>query len=298
MAKIKSGFMGERAIVLPTPIIDEFKNTDLGSMLHITDIGFYPKASFHFRKRNKEEASQYILMYCVEGEGWFEIENQVQKIAANQVFVLPKGKAHCYGSKSKNPWTIYWIHFDGEKAAFFSEGLDKPLLVSPEKDSRIEDRFKLFEEVFSTLKNGYSKNNLEFSITALFYFFGSLKYLSTYRACNNSSQQLQQRDVADEAIHFMRENVRKRLTLKEIADYVGISQSYFSTLFQSKTGYSPLNYFIHLKIQEACHHLDFTDMKINQISLLVGFEDPFYFSRLFTKTMGNSPCEYREKKKG
>ncbi|MEI7501999.1 MAG: AraC family transcriptional regulator [Paludibacter sp.] len=298
MAKIKSGFMGERAIVLPAPIIDEFKNSELGSLLHITDIGFYPKASFHFRKRTKEEAIQYILMYCVEGEGWFEIDNQVQKVTANQVFVLPKSKVHSYGSNSKHPWTIYWIHFDGEKAAFFSEGLEKPLLVSPEKDSRLEDRFKLFEEIYSTLKNGYSKSNLEFSITALFYFFGTLKYLSTYRTCNNSNQQSQKRDIADEAIHFMRENVRKRLTLKLIADFVGFSPSHFSVIFQNKTGYSPLNYFIHLKIQEACHHLDFSDMKINQISLLVGFADPLYFSRLFTKTMGVSPSEYREKKKG
>lgn len=298
MAKIKSGFTGERAIVLPGPVVDEYKNTDLGSLLHITDIGFYPKANFHFRKRTKEEASQYILMYCVEGEGWFEIDNQIQKVSANQVFILPKGKTHCYGSENKKPWTIYWIHFDGEKAGFFAEGFDKPLLVLPEKDSRIEDRFKLFEEIFSTLKNGYSKSNLDFSNISLFYFLGSLKYLSAYRACNNVNQGLQQRDVAEEAIHYMRENVRKRITLKEIADYVGFSSSHFSLLFQRKTGYSPLNYLIHLKIQEACHQLDFTDMKINQISMLVGFDDPFYFSRIFTKTMGNSPSDYRKKKKG
>jgi AraC family transcriptional regulator, arabinose operon regulatory protein len=298
MAKIKSGFIGERAIVLPDPIVDEYKNSDLGLLLHITDIGFYPKASFHFRKRTKEEASQYILMYCVEGEGWFEINNQIQKVVANQVFILPKAKAHSYGSNNKKSWTIYWIHFDGAKAAFFAEGFDKPLLVLPEKDSRIEDRFKLFEEIFSTLKNGYSKSNLDFSIISLFYFLGSLKYLSTYRACNNLQQNLQQRDVVEEAIHYMRENVRKRITLKEIADYVGFSSSHFSVLFQRKTGYSPLNYLIHLKIQEACHLLDFSDMKINQISMLIGFDDPFYFSRIFTKTMGNSPSEYRKKKKG
>ena len=234
-------------------------------------------------------------MYCVEGEGWFEVDNQVQKVGANQIFVLPKAKAHSYGSRIKNPWTIYWIQFDGEKVYFFSEGLVKPLLVSPEKDSRLEDRFKRFEEIFSTLKNGYSKNNLEFSITALFYFFESLKYLSTYRACNNSNQQYQKRDTTDEAIHFMRKNRGKRLNLKEIADYIGFSPSHFSFLFQSKTGYSSMNYFIHLKIQEACHHLDFSYIKINQVSMLVGFEDPFYFSRIFTKTMGSSPSDYRKK---
>jgi AraC family transcriptional regulator of arabinose operon len=96
----------------------------------------------------------------------------------------------------------------------------------------------------------------------------------------------------------MRENVRKKITLKEIADYVGFSASHFSVLFHRKTGYSPLNYLIHLKIQEACHLIDFSNMKINQISLLVGFEDPLYFSRIFTKTMGSPPSDYRKKKKG
>lgn len=298
MAKIKDGFMGERAVVLPIPIIEDFKKTDLGSLLYITDIGYYPKASFHFRKRKKEEVSQYILIYCIEGEGWFELENQTQKVTANQVFILPKEKAHSYGSNIKNPWTIYWCHFDGEKASFFAEELYKPLLISAEKNSRIEDQFKLFEEIFSTLKNGYSKENLDFSITAFFYFLGSLKYLGIFRASNTISTQQQQLDMVDDAIHYMRENVRKRITLKQISDYVGYSTSHFSAKFQSKTGYSPLNYHIHLKIQEACHYLDFSEMKINQISMLVGFEDPFYFARIFGKTMGSSPSEYRKKKKG
>lgn len=298
MAKIKDGFMGERAVVLPIPIIEDFRKTDLGSLLYITDIGYYPKASFHFRKRKKEEVSQYVLIYCIEGEGWFELDNQTQKVIANQVFILPKEKAHSYGSNLKNPWTIYWCHFGGEKAAFFAEGLHKPLLISAEKESRIEDRLKLFEELFSTLKNGFGKENLDFSTTTFFYFLGSLKYLGAFRSSNVVNYEQQQFDRIDDAIHYMRENVRKRITLKQIADYVGYSTSHFSAKFQSKTGYSPLNYHIHLKIQEACHYLDFSDMKINQISMLVGFDDPFYFARIFGKTMGSSPSEYRKKKKG
>jgi len=298
MARIKSGFTGERAIILPRPIITEYIDSELGALLYITDIGFYPKASFHFRKRIMEEASQYILIYCIEGNGWFETGNQIHKVTANQVFILPKGKAHSYGSENSKPWTIYWIHFDGEKADFFSEGFDKPLSVLPEKDSRIEERFKLLEEMFSILKNGYSKSNLDFANISLFYFLGTLKYLNVYNTSSTINQEIQKRDVAEEAVHYMRENVRKRISLKEMADYVGFSTSHFSLLFQRKTGHSPLSYFLYLKIQEACHLLDFSNMKMNQISVLVGFEDPFYFSRIFTKTMGQSPSDYRKKKKG
>ena len=132
----------------------------------------------------------------------------------------------------------------------------------------------------------------------MFYLLGSLKYLGTYRASSSLHQKHLQNEIVEDAIHFMRENVRKRITLKEIAHYVGFSPSHFSGLFQRKTGHSPLNYFIQLKIQEACHQLDFSEMKINQISMLVGFDDPLYFSRIFSRIMGNSPSEYRKKKKG
>jgi AraC-like DNA-binding protein len=96
----------------------------------------------------------------------------------------------------------------------------------------------------------------------------------------------------------MKENIEKHLTLQDIADYLGYSPSYFSMLFKKKTGHSPLAYLNLLKIQQACLLLDTTDMKINQISYKVGIEDAYYFSRFFSKTMGISPKEYRELKKG
>ena len=63
MARLKSGFLGERAVILPSPIIEELRNDTLGSLLHITDIGYYPKAEFHFRKREEEEEEEDLL-YC------------------------------------------------------------------------------------------------------------------------------------------------------------------------------------------------------------------------------------------
>ena len=48
-----------------------------------------------------------------------------------------------------------------------------------------------------------------------------------------------------------------------------------------------------LKIKKACELLDTTGMKINQISLKLGYEDPYYFSRQFSKVMGMSPKGYR-----
>lgn len=296
MAKIKSGFPGERAIVLPSAIIEEFCKEELGKLLYITDIGFYPKAGYHYRSRSSKEAMQYILMYCVDGNGWLETEGTQQKINAGEVVILPKGQAHKYGSNAGNPWTIYWIHFDGEMAAYFCEGLEKPLLLTTRSDSRIGDRLELFENIYGSLKNGYSKTNLNYSVSVLFHFLGSLKFLDAFRG-SKSTEGLAQ-DFVSGVIHFMRENIQRNLKLEEIAAYAGYSVSHFSMLFREKTGYPPLYYFNQLRIQAACHHLDFSSLKINQIAMATGFEDHFYFSRIFSKIMGCSPSEYKKRKKG
>jgi AraC-like DNA-binding protein len=70
--------------------------------------------------------------------------------------------------------------------------------------------------------------------------------------------------------------------------------SHYSSLFKKKTGFSPIDYFNHLKIQKACQYLQFTQLRIREIALKVGISDPLYFSRLFTQTMGYSPKEYRQ----
>jgi AraC-like DNA-binding protein len=298
MIKIKSGFSGERAAILPALIIEEYKFNTIGLHLYITDIGYYPNAGNHFRERTAEEAKQFILIYCVDGDGWFRLDKITTKVSANQVFILPKNKAHAYGCSNKRTWTIYWIHFDGTLASYLSEGLDRPINISPDVDSRINDRIKLFEEIFQSIKNGHSKQNLEFSSSTLIYFLSSIKYLNTYRHALVTLKTPDEKDVVDNAVHFMHENIHKKLSVKMIADYVGLSVSHFSTIFLSKTDYSPMVYITNLKIQQACHYLDFTDMKINQLCTMIGYDDPLYFSRIFSKIMGISPALYRKKKKG
>jgi len=296
MPRIKEGFKGERAIVLPDFLIEELKRDPLGRELHITDIGYYPHASFHYRERNAEEVNEFVLIYCVEGEGWFELDHQRYKITSNQFFILPKHQAHAYGSNATNPWTIYWIHFDGDKAAFFSVGFDRPRNITPEAHSRIKERLTLFEEIYSSISSGYNKNYMLYATTSLFHFLGSMKFIEEYRDCGSMNNS--RKDVIQLAIHYMKENLNKKIRLTDIAREVKLSASYFSNLFEEKTGSSPLRYLNYLRIQEACHYLDFTDMKISQISPLVGYEDSLYFSRLFTKTMGIPPSEYKAKKKG
>lgn len=295
MVKIKEGFKGERSIVLPASFIQEIQKDPLGKELYITDIGFYPHASFHYRERSHAESNEYVLIYCVEGEGWFQIGNQQHTVTANQFFILPKHTSHAYGSNIDNPWTIYWMHFNGEKAAYFSANFQKPSNITPQQDSRINERLHLFEEIFSALSHSCDKKYMLYATTSLFHFLGSMKFLGEYRGV--STMHYQQGDIIQKTIHYMQENIGKQIYLKELADISRLSPSHFSKIFEEKTGFPPLKYLNHLRIQEACHYLINTDLKISQISPLVGIKDPLYFSRLFTKVMKTTPSAYRVSKK-
>lgn len=295
MAKISEGFKGERLIRLPPFIVEGLKKEILSKELYVSDLGYYPQAKYHFFERTAREARNYVLIYCVEGQGWFSLKNQKHIVKRFQFFILPKDQAHSYGSDAEQAWTIYWLHFDGIYASFFAEGFDRPTDISPDINSRIEERLNLFDEIFSTLSKGYNRNHLNYATIILFHFLGSMKFLGEYRQITKAPKKDQ--ETMEAVIHYMRENLERKLSLAELAEYAGLSSSRFSILFQKKTGCPPLTYLNQLKIQKACHYLDSTDMKVNQISSKFGFVDAFYFSRVFTKIMGLSPTDYRKRKK-
>ncbi len=295
MAKLKDGFQGECAIVLPGTVVRQMESDPFCRNLHVTDIGYYPTARYHFRER-REPISQYILIYCTRGAGWYELAGKRYSVGSDQLFILPAEKPHAYGADLDDPWTIYWVHFKGEMAGIFAEGYSTPFSIPSGDDSRISTRLGVFEEIYRTLKNGYSSDNLSYSAAALYYFLGSIKYLGKYRKSHETHEG--ERDIVETAIHFMRENLSKRLTLADIARHVNYSPSHFSAVFSRRTGYAPVYYFNQLKIQQASTYLDFTDLKITQICPRLGIDDPYYFSRLFRKHMGMSPSDYKKYKKG
>lgn len=294
MIKRKDGFLGERSLVLPAKVISELENDRLARVLHITDIGYYPNAKHHFRKRDIT-IPQYILIYCVEGKGWFKVNNKRTEVEANHCFVLPANKPHSYGSNPEYPWTIYWIHFKGELADYYASFLHEPIKLKPHSFSRINDRINLFEEIYRTFESGYKTENLRYTCSTFHHFMGSICYLDSFKS---TSTEHSSNDLIDEVIHYMKENISKKLTISDLVEHTGYSSSYFSSTFSQRTGYSPINYFNLLKMQQACFLIDCTNIKVNQVCYKVGINDCYYFSRLFTKIIGISPSAYKKLKRG
>ena len=72
---LERGFKGEKMIVVPKSLIKKYADKEIISNLQLTDIGYFPNASHHFRER-PNGCPEYILIYCIEGEGIVTIDRK------------------------------------------------------------------------------------------------------------------------------------------------------------------------------------------------------------------------------
>ena len=285
---LKEGFIGQRTIILQKKVRNWYQKNTLTKSFYITDIGHFPKADRHARSR-KEGANEYIFIYCTEGQGWVQIGEDWSEVSPNHFFIIPKKTAHAYGASNKNPWSIYWMHFDGNLAQALFERYHSICTwcnVIPFHSQRIE----LFNQIYEIFESNYIAPQLEYGNIL------GLNFLSTFvfNEIDKNVNLPNQGRLVDTIVSYLMENLDKPLKTEEIAERFSCSPSYLFTLFKKSTGYSVIQFFNLKKVQKACEYLHYTDLSIKEISFRVGFQDPLYFSRLFKKYMGHSPRDYKK----
>lgn len=101
-------------------------------------------------------------------------------------------------------------------------------------------------------------------------------------------------NVVWKAARYMEEHYAEQLPLQLVASQVHLNAAYFSHLFKKETGRSFVDYLIELRMEKAKGLLANTDMKITEVSGIVGYDLPNYFAKLFKQTTGLSPKDYRK----
>lgn len=292
MEKIADGFKGEKAIITPYSIRNFQADNPVTKLLYVTHIGYYPNAKYHFRER-ENGTNENVFIYCERGKGWIDFNGEVHYLSKNQVFILPANQKHSYGANVQDPWSIYWIHFKGVNTDFYSSMIGRLISIEDSDKGRHADRLLLFEEIYQNLEMGYSPENLEYTSCCMIHLLASVKYVNQFREIKKAKET----DAIQRSIMYMKEHLEDKLSLEDIASHAGYSVSHFGVLFSERTSYPPMVYYNQLKVQRACSYLQFSDLKIKEISFRLGFYDPFHFSKAFKLEMGISPKEYRSRYK-
>ncbi|MCR5201688.1 MAG: AraC family transcriptional regulator [Lachnospiraceae bacterium] len=93
---------------------------------------------------------------------------------------------------------------------------------------------------------------------------------------------------------YIKENLQYDITLKQLADIIPMSEGQFCRSFKKATGYTPIQYLNRCRILYSLELLSGTNKKISDIALSSGFENISYFNKVFLRTIGCTPKEYRE----
>lgn len=279
-------------IILPEKSVKYLSSCTICNKLYFTDIGYFPNARNHFRKRHAG-SMQNILIYCQKGSGWISIAGKKKKLESGQYCIIPKKTPHSYAANSLDPWSIYWIHFNGDHTEslfpLFSSGGLWGFLSDLQSDKIVS----VFNEIFYHLDKDYSKENLEYTSIIFRYLISIFSYKPDMKQLHE-----QEKDPVNKAIAYMKENISRRIELKELASHSHLSVSQLSLLFRKRIACSPIEHLNNLRIQKACQMLDMTDHKVKDIAEALGYSDPLYFSRSFSRSLGISPRQYRNNRSG
>lgn len=276
--------------LVPTGTRTILAQHQISQMLYPTAFGYYEHAAGHHIVRNRHD--DHLLLFCVDGQGRLKVNGEQLNIAAGQAVVLPQGVAHEYYAHHSHPWTLYWVHFDGSNIPSFLSLLPNEthspyfLLDTPNEFETI------FRDLLACRQVSYQSTIFIKASTILQRLLIELSIQYPDKNANMSLTRFEQVD------YYLRENIAKSLTLDDMAMAFGLSKFYFAKKFQKTVGVSPVRYFTEKKIHFACKLLDSGDQSIKSIAAQLGYDDAYYFSRLFKNIMGLSPSQYRKSGQG
>lgn len=225
-------------------------------------------------------------LYVVEkGEIEIGFNDQTLHVKAGEMVLIPALVNHSLKLHNCNSAKKTWLHFNMKLGSIdYFSGYEQPIKITlPNKNHAI-----------SVMKEVISSNKLDEPFRSLKTSAGIFELVSIFLSeCSPLTQNASITGI-EKAISYIDANFTEQFSLSDLAEKYGCSPNHFIKKFKEKTGYTPIKYLALKKIDASKKLLETTTFPISEIMEKVGFYDASYFSKLFKKTVGYSPREYRD----
>ncbi|AWB45543.1 AraC family transcriptional regulator [Paenibacillus sp. CAA11] len=257
------------------------------SELYLTQFGREECVSCHFH--GPAVRTHYLLHYILDGEGIFKVGGKQYKLGKGQGFLICPDVITYYQADETHPWTYCWVGFNGPLSEVLLKqaglSLTSPILYY-EKHDQIAEYLQLMTE-----SKDYRKAR-ETRLTGLLYLL-----LSTLVEHGPTAPPVHKESRAEiyveQARDFIELNYAQKITIEDLARFIGLNRSYLCSLFKQRMNISLQDYLIRFRINKACEMMGNEKLSIADISRSVGYLDPLLFSKTFKKIKGVSPKQYR-----
>jgi AraC-like DNA-binding protein len=230
--------------------------------------------------------AEYQIIYITKGRGIFEASQKTHVVVPGTVMIVFPGVRHFYKPEFDVGWTEYWVGFKGPHAdtlrdqGFLSQ--KKPVYEVGLQNSLLS----IYVQIFDLVQNQQPLYQIRASSLVLTLISEVLAH-ERKTVQHSSSERLVER-----AKFFMEENIYREVNLNGFGEMLGVSASHLNAVFKSYTAMTPYQYFISIKIRKAKELLEAGALPIKEVAYRLGFDDQYYFSRLFRKKTGIAPSRW------
>lgn len=235
------------------------------------------------RMFHKKSLRFLSVVQALEGTYGIGIDtSEEQQTGSMGAFIAPKGKMQ-YITHYVNPETgimrAHWIFLDIVINGMFhiDDIFDFPVLL-PKQYNR---------EVHDIIIGVQNNDNLCVNLSDIYKLIKILLHIGIPRSTSNQEM--------NQIRYYINQHYAEKITPYQLAQRFTLSVPTLFRKFSKSMGLSPSNYINSVRLEQASFLLETTDHTIGQVSIMVGFEDAFYFSKLFKKKYGISPLNYRKK---
>ena len=233
--------------------------------------------------------NHYLIHHIISGKGQLKSNHHFYSLQAGDSFLIYPGTEIIYTADAGDPWEYAWVGFNGYDAPVILQATD----FSPECPVIVHTPYG--EEITRQLLHIYDARGNDFEsavemtgrlYTALALYLKGAKHIPVQ---NNYHTYVQK------AMEYIAAHYSYPITVKDVADYVGLSRSHLFRSFEIVLSLSPKEYLTQFRIKEACYLLSQSNLSITAVANSVGFVSSLYFSKAFKKAQGISPKEYKQK---
>lgn len=233
----------------------------------------------------------FQLLYVASGKAHFYFGEEDREVPAGHMVLFQPRQIQRYAYFGKDKPEVYWVHFTGSDVKnilrHYAIPLEEHVFYSGDSSSYAA----LFMEMIHELQNcrvGYEEL-LEMYLRQI------LLLIQRTRQEHKPTVSSYITEEIEYARRYFNEHYNEPIQIEEFAQSRNMSVSWFLRNFRHTIGISPMQYILGIRINNAASLLETTDYNVTEISTIVGYENPLYFSRIFRKQKGVSPSEYRKR---
>ncbi len=231
----------------------------------------------------------YQLLYVAQGLASFNVGGKQNQVTSGQIVLYYPFERQEYSYTQSEITDVYWIHFTGSNVS----GYLKKLGLFNEHIYQVYQQNEylfLFRNIMKELQLKRA-NYIDLSNA----YFKELLLLMSRRIQENQERyDKNNEELIKSTVEMFNFNYNSPITISEYARQNNISDCWFTKLFKKRMGMTPQNYLINIRINKAKELLISSAYNVAEISEIVGYQNPLYFSRLFKKYTSYSPTEYRQ----